>query len=105
MKKKPTQTKTTPASKKIIWVPAPKPKTTSKKVLTAAQANGRTASGQVCALCGADLRLGALATHRCNGLTGKVKVRKLSSLPRKQQYVKVKSHFQSKLSDESGGWY
>jgi len=61
--------------------------------------------GKACKLCGEKIPLGRLSNHECKALTKTVKVRKLSSLPRKQRYVKVKSEFREKLSDYSGGWW
>ena len=94
----------TQTGKHIIWVPAPVVKKKNRG-MTAAEATGGKPRGQACRLCGEKMPLGRLSNHECKGLTKTVKVRKLSSLPRKQRYVKVKSEFREKLSDYSGGWW
>ena len=62
--------------------------------MSAVEAVGGKPASQKCPRCGKKTVLGALATHKCPDLPSK-----------KQRYIKVKSHFQAKLSDESGGWY
>lgn len=61
--------------------------------------------GTICARCERPIPHGELAKHNCNPPKNPVSVRKLSSLPRKQKYVKIKRDFKSRLSDVSGGWY
>lgn len=94
----------TATGKRIIWVPAPAVKK-KKRGMTAVEAIGGKPGGQVCKLCGEKMLLGRLSIHECKALTKAVKVRRLSSLPRKQRYVKLKSAFRVNLSDYSGGWW
>jgi hypothetical protein len=111
MKEKARKTDTLNANgKRIIYAPAPPPKPLpfgkkKKRGMPALQAIGGKPAAQRCPLCKQKTELGKLASHRCPELTAKVRVRKRSKLPRKQSLVKVKSGFQQKLSDESGGWY
>jgi hypothetical protein len=93
----------TASGKQIIYAPAPPAK--KKRGIPARQAIGGKPAAQRCPLCKQKTQLGELASHKCPELKTKVRVRKFSTLPRKQSLVKVKSHFQQKLSDESGGWY
>ncbi len=67
----------------------------------------RKALGSVCPLCKARVRLGTLPQHigEKHPSEHPVEVRPFPSLPGRQQYVKVKSLFTSRLSDQSGGWY
>ena len=106
MKKRPVKkdASLTATGKSIIWVPAPVVKKKNRG-MTAVEAVGGKPRGQACTLCGEKMPLGRLSNHECKALTKTVKVRKLSSLPRKQRYVKVKSGFCEKLSDYSGGWW
>jgi hypothetical protein len=111
MKEKPRKTDTLNANgKRIIYAPAPpaKPLPFGKKKkqgMPALQAIGGKPAPQRCPLCKQKTQLGELASHKCPELKTKVRVRKFSTLRRKQSLVKVKSHFQQKLSDESRGWY
>jgi hypothetical protein len=111
MKEKPRKTDTLNANgKRIIYAPVPPAKhlpfgKKKKPGMPALQAIGGKPSAQRCPLCGHKTELGKLACHPCYKLTAKVRVRKRSTLSRKKSLVKVKSHFQQKLSDESGGWY
>ena len=92
----------TTTGKSIIWVPAPVAKK-KKRGMKPIEGTGGKPRGQVCKLCAEKMPLGRLSSHKCKALTKTVKVRKLSSLPRKQRYVKLKSEFREKLSDYSGG--
>jgi hypothetical protein len=66
--------------------------------------NSVCGEGRVCPACQQSIPSGEFATHTCKAITATVpNVRKSSSLPRKQRYVKVKSGFKAKLSDSSGG--
>jgi hypothetical protein len=88
----------------VIWVPAA-PRRTS--VIKAADASGGLRrTSKLCKACGHKIPPGQFASHKCTGITTTVgRVRKRSTLPGKQRYVKVKSNFTEKLSDHSGGWW
>jgi hypothetical protein len=58
-----------------------------------------------CPRCHETVPSGELIRHNCFPAEKPARVKKRSSLPRKQRYVKVKSHFKGKLSDISGGNY
>jgi hypothetical protein len=61
--------------------------------------------GRICPACHRSIPLGNFATHNCKAITATVPhVRKRSSLPRKNSYVKVKSNFTERRSDWTGGW-
>jgi hypothetical protein len=95
--------RTTVGGKPVIWVPA---RPIEKRGIRAADAVGSSKpKSRLCDACGHKIPFGSLSTHKCEGITQTAgRVRKLSSLPRKQRYVKVRAKFQEKLSERSGGW-
>jgi hypothetical protein len=89
-------------AKPVIWVAAAHVRRAGIKATDAIPA--RKAESKLCKACGHNIPPGRFSIHTCQGITATVgRVRKKSSLPRKQRFVKVKSEFQEKLSDYSGG--